>query len=400
MKADLYAGFEELEQYLLGLGMFSMHLGLERMQRALDLLGISPRELPVIHVLGTNGKGSTAFYIQELARESGLRTGLYTSPHLVSLRERVRVNGKDLSPRAWVEEAGVIGYACSELELTYFEFLTLLGYLLFIREKVDVAVLEAGLGGRYDATNVFEPDLTVFTPLALDHCRVLGRSLEDIAADKAGAIKNSPVVSAPQEPGVEKILRRAARKKGMDFFPGHGAGEGNYLDGNYRLAEMAWGVFTAGKGAEFSPVEGGRRKDVLPGRLHRVCRSPQIILDGAHNPHALDSLFHILKESGMCPEIIVFSCFADKDVSGMCAVLEKFECPVLLYPLGEDDRPDGCAEARRMLGDRALLHGDFELLLSQIAGDKRVLVCGSLYLLGLFYSRFPHWMRGGDNMLV
>lgn len=392
--------FEDLQGYVERLGLFRVDLGLDRMEEALSRTGLGSSPFPIIHVLGTNGKGSTAIYIQELARRQGLCVGLYTSPHLADIRERISVGGRMASREKWLSAGNEILRSCGNLGLTYFEFLTLLAGLLFAASEVDLAVFEAGLGGRFDATSAFVPELTVFTPLGRDHCGVLGNSLQEIAGDKAAAIKTAPVVSAPQPGGIGDILRAAARDKGavVSFVSAPEAG-GNFLEANFRLAKKAWGEYCRIKDLAALPVPGRRDLKVLiPGRMHRVRRAPDIVLDGAHNPHALESLYHVLHDSGFRPGLVIFSCFADKDISGMCAALKHFFCPVAVCSLGEKDRADARDEVIRQLGQRAQKQDlkDLVPVLAKPAED--ILVCGSLYLLGRVYSLFPHWPAHGENV--
>ncbi len=393
--------FADLRDYLQNLGLFHMQLGHSRMEKALARLDLPPKPFPVIHVLGTNGKGSTSLFLQGFAAKQGLSVGLFTSPHLVDVRERIRVNGEKLGDAKWLKAGNEIVGECEDLGLTYFEFLTLLAILVFVREKVDLAVLEAGLGGRFDATSVFDPALTVFTSVDRDHCRVLGITAGEIAGDKAGAIKSAPVVCAPQAEEVKQVLKKAARSRGVPIFflPGMDAGE-DFLDLNFRLAREAWIKYRGKKGMKGSLPPNRRQSGFLvPGRLHRVCPDPEIVLDGAHNPHALNALNTALEKKGFQPGRIIFGCFADKDVDGMCEVLERFSCPVVVCLLGERQRSDAADKIMHRLGDRARLEDDFSVLAASLEKTKaKTLVCGSLYLLGRVYSSFPHWLESGENL--
>jgi dihydrofolate synthase/folylpolyglutamate synthase len=213
-----FLNFNQFQAYLEELGLFRMNPGLERVQKGLKALNLTNSGLPVVHIAGTNGKGSTATFLDFLAREYGLKTGLFTSPHLVCVRERIKINGQLISTDKWLELANIIYMKCSRLNLTYFEFLTLIAVLAFESEKVDLAIFEAGLGGTYDATNVFDSMLTVFTSIDQDHIHVLGQSLEEIARDKAGAIKKAPVVSSIQKPEVLEVIKQRIKQKKVPFY--------------------------------------------------------------------------------------------------------------------------------------------------------------------------------------
>ena len=216
MQADLHSfpDFAALNAYLEQLGLFRMTPGLERMRAMLERLGLIRPPFAVVQVVGTNGKGSTSTMLESLARTHGLKTGLHASPHFLSVRERVRVNGEMLSGPAWAALGGTL-LRNGGKELSYFEFVTCLAVLAFAEAGVDVAVMETGLGGSFDATTALEADMVVFTPFALDHQAVLGLTLEQIAEDKAGAVRQGrPVVSAPQRPEARRQIVRAADAKG------------------------------------------------------------------------------------------------------------------------------------------------------------------------------------------
>jgi len=210
------ASYADFWARLDGLGLFHMDLTLDRMAAFVTRHG-QPR-FPVLHVVGTNGKGSTATILAELLTAHGLRVGLSVSPHFLSPRERILVDGAMLSEDAWARLGAQVFEEADGLGLTYFEVLTALALLAFEDAGVDVAIMEAGLGGRFDATNVLNPALTVYTPIGLDHMNVLGGSVEEIATDKAGAMrKGGLAVSAPQEPSAWRVLRDTARTVGSEF---------------------------------------------------------------------------------------------------------------------------------------------------------------------------------------
>ena len=208
-----FSGFPALKTYLDGLGLFRMTPGLERVAAMLDRLGLRRPPYTVVQVVGTNGKGSTSTMLAALAAAHGLKTGLHVSPHFVSVRERVRVNGAMLPEAAWTDLGNTLMDRGGE-ELSYFEFVTALAVLAFAEAGVDLAVMETGLGGSYDATTALDADLAVFTPMGLDHQAVLGLTLHEIATDKAGAVRpGKPAFSVPQRPEARAALRRAALER-------------------------------------------------------------------------------------------------------------------------------------------------------------------------------------------
>lgn len=211
--------FEELKQVLFVRGNFGMKLGLERMHEALALLGDAHLAVPVLHVAGTNGKGSTCAFTEAALRAAGLSTGLYTSPHLVHFCERIRIAGEPIPEQraaALLEEIlRRVPWALRDDGLTFFELATLMAFLAFAQERVQVAVVEVGLGGRLDATNVVEPLACAVAPIGLDHVQWLGPTLRDVAAEKAGILKKgAPAVSAGQARAAAEVLDRRAAELG------------------------------------------------------------------------------------------------------------------------------------------------------------------------------------------
>ena len=221
-----FPSFEHFTVYLDSLGLFSMRLGLDRMHAALDRMRLTRPESTMVHVVGTNGKGSTSAFLAALAQAHGLRVGLYTSPHLVSVRERIRVDGRLLPEKCWVEAANAVMARCADVGLTYFELVTVMALHLFRAERVDLAVLEAGLGGTHDATCAVNADLTVMTPVGLDHEHVLGPELPDIARDKSGALGRCPAVTGIQNAEVRRVFDHAGRAWPLQDLASHRTLEG------------------------------------------------------------------------------------------------------------------------------------------------------------------------------
>ena len=425
--------FQDFLHQLDSLGLFHMDLSLERMAEFVRRCG--PPRFPVLHVVGTNGKGSTATILAELLRAHGLRAGLFTSPHFVSVRERILVDGAMLSEEAWAR-LGTEALRRSEgLGLTYFELLTAVAVLAFADAKVDVAVMEAGLGGRFDATNVLSPALTVFTPMGLDHMNVLGGTLAEIARDKAGAMRRPVLggglaISAHQEPEAMEVLRRVAGEVGAELlgvgevlsysrakgrvtpapkakvFAPHMTGlylslPGLHQQDNARLALAAFALWAAR--LRLPVIEEACReafaRAFIPGRMQRVPAGaglPELILDGGHNAHGLAALKASLEADGIRPAAVVFGCLRDKPLAIMlplvCALTEG-----AVYAAGIPSCPRACAPAElaALLGPGAVAVADVHAALARClengdsAGAGPVLVCGSLYLLGEFYMTHP-----------
>ncbi|MBW8484079.1 bifunctional folylpolyglutamate synthase/dihydrofolate synthase [Actinomadura parmotrematis] len=362
---------------------------LDRIRDLVDVLGEPQRAYPVIHVAGTNGKTSTARLIEALLRERGLRTGLYTSPELTTLRERIAIDGESISEEAFVAAyADVAPYvelvdAKGGSRLSFFEVLTAMAFAAFADAPVDVAVVEVGMGGTWDATNVADGTVAVVTPIGLDHTAYLGETVEEIAGEKAGIIKPGAVAVLAQQPvaAAEVLLRKvtevgaAVAREGIEYgvvarevaFGGqqiairglHGTYDdlflplfGEHQASNAATALAAVEAFASGaptqgdvdldaatrvapgapytEGAEGSLdpalVRSGLAGSASPGRLEVVRTGPTVLLDAAHNPAGMAASVATVTESfGFTRLVGVFAAAADKDVAG---VLDQLE-PVL-----------------------------------------------------------------------
>ena len=423
------------------LGLFHMDLTLDRM--AAFALRHGPLRFPVLHVVGTNGKGSTATILAELLRAHGLRVGLYTSPHFVSVRERILVNGAMLPEDAWARLGHEALRQSEGLELTYFELLTVLAVLAFegagAEAGVDVAVMEAGLGGRFDATNVFAPALTLFTPIGLDHMNVLGQTLAEIAADKAGAMRPGGLaLSARQEPEAWEVLRHVAAETGAELVSvgdilSYSRGQGRVTPGpagkafvqpmtglslslrglhqqdNARTALAAFSLWA--RSLRLPVFESACRqafaRAFIPGRMQlapAVAGRPELILDGGHNAHGLAALKASLDADGIRLVAVVFGCLRDKPLADMAAlvrglILDPPGGPV--YATGIPSCPRACQpqELAARIGPQAIPASDVHAALDLFLGSEHVgaagpvLVCGSLYLLGEFYTTHPELLE-------
>ncbi len=308
-----------------------------RARRLLDLLGAPDRLLPIIHVIGTKGKGSTAAMLESILRTAGRRTGLYTSPHLHSPRERIRIQGVPISRPTfagrWRRLLPLLEESLAWDDLgpaTLFEGLTALAMETFVHYGVDVAIVEAGMGGRSDATAALVPTLTLLTPFSLDHQPYLGGTLSAIAAEKVGAVRpGGLVLSAPQPAEAwETILRHCrvvgaflrpaepARPEGLGLAGRHqGDNAGLALAAVEALRERGWEV-------PEEAVVRGLREVRWPGRLEVVAGRPLTVVDAAHNPAAARALAESLSDLfPRRPRLFLLGCSADKDLAGIVAAL-------------------------------------------------------------------------------
>jgi dihydrofolate synthase/folylpolyglutamate synthase len=388
--------------YLSGLHPLAIRFGLERMERALEALGHPERAYDVLHVGGTNGKGSTCAMAAAALRAAGHRVGLYTSPHLVRFNERVEVDGVAISDAALAAAVDEIRRACPWHDagadadrLTYFEFATLVGLVHLARERVRVAVVEVGLGGRFDATNAVVPRVTAIARIGLDHTQLLGDTVEQIAFEKAGIFKAGvpAVVHARQPPGALETLRAEALRRGAPFvvasadWPGPIALAGPHQRGNAGLAAAALRQLArAGVPVPEEAIATGIATARWPGRLEQV---GGVLLDGAHNPDGAAALAAALRalHPGR-PVELVFGVLSDKDHGGMLSALAAAVRRVhVVAPATPRARP--AAEVRALaasLGLDAEAHASTAeaIACARRAASDGALVCvaGSLYLVG------------------
>jgi dihydrofolate synthase/folylpolyglutamate synthase len=398
------AEFAAVEAELDGRGFTRMVFDLDRIRQLLDLLGSPQRAYPSIHLTGTNGKTSTARMIDGLLRAHGLHTGRYTSPHLETVRERISLDGEPVSPERFVATyrevaplAAIVDGQSSE-PLTYFDVTTALAFATFADAPVDVAVVEVGLGGAEDSTNVLDAGVCVITPIGLDHTEWLGDTIEEIAWAKAGIIhKGATVVSAAQDddaarPLLERcaemgatiaregsefgVLRRTLAVGGQVltlqglggvyeevFLPLHGAHQAQ----NAAVALAAVEAFLgAGATRQLDPevVREGFAGASSPGRLERVRSAPAILLDGAHNPHGMAATVTALEDEFAFRHLVaVVAVLADKDARGLLELLEPVVASVVVT---------------RNTSPRAMPVAQLAAIAEDIFGDDRVQVAADM----------------------
>lgn len=426
------ARYVEGLRWLYGLSPRGIRLELDRMRRACARRGDPQARLPVIHVAGTNGKGSTSAMIERIARAAGLRTGLYTSPHLHSFTERVRIDGEPIARDELVARLDAIRAMLDEPgapALTFFEVATLLAFEAFAERALDLVVLEVGLGGRLDATNVIErPLVSVITHVDLDHQQYLGTTLREIAAEKAGIVKAGvPVVHAADGIGDEAWPERCARAVvdaraaevgaesialGRELRLAHGVagsltvslgarvvdGLRPRLSGRHQEANAALAVGAAIVASRVLPVDAeamrlGVAEVVWPGRLElAVCdqasadgatrAAVQALFDAAHNPdgaRALAAFLEARRRSTRERVVLVFGAMADKDWRAMLDALAPVvdEVVYVAPPLGRAERPEVLARHRAGTVAPGVAAG---LDLARGRGNL-VVVCGSIFVL-------------------
>ncbi len=397
-----------------------IELRLDRVRGALERLASPHERFPVFHVAGTNGKGSTAAMVEAVLRANGYRVGLYTSPHLVDFTERIRVNGQTVPEVEVVERVAGLRATLSAagIELTFFELVSVLAFDVFARAQVDVAVVEVGLGGRLDATNVTVPVASAITTIAHDHEAYLGTTLEAIAGEKAGIMKPGVPVVIGHVPGVvaERLAAEAARvgapprflgrevtiRERADGFDVACAGRvwadlrlglaGRFQRANaavaLQLLECAAGSFPVSEGA----VRVGLETVRWPGRFDVVSREPLVILDGAHNPASATVLTEEVRHLGCGGRVrLLFGAMRDKDWRGIWRalrpVVDEVVCtaPGVPRALAPAILADACRSevpARVSASPADAIAG----LLAEASPTDLILVAGSLVLVGDVYA--------------
>jgi dihydrofolate synthase/folylpolyglutamate synthase len=320
----------EAEEYLLDLELFGMRFGLDRMHKLMTALGMPQMRFASIHVVGTNGKSSTTRMIAAVLERHGVRTGTYTSPHLRSFAERIEVGERPLGGDEFGAAVAEVARAARMVDrtldeddrVTQFEALTAAAYHVLARRRVEVAVVEAGLGGRYDATNVIPSRVQVLTGVGLEHTRWLGPTIADIADEKLAVVRDHAtlVVPAVLDPAAEEVVARVVAEKHAHLLRASQPRGANFQDHNFELARVAAGEFL-GRLDEDATARAAAEVSV-PGRLQVVARDPLTILDGAHNPSGMRALVAALPEvAGERPLTGVIAVLDDKDATGMLAEL-------------------------------------------------------------------------------
>lgn len=408
--------------YLSHLNVDIMRLGLKPITELLRRLGNPQNAFKTILVAGTNGKGSTAGMIASILQSAGHRVGLYTSPHLLDVRERIKINDKMIS-RSKLDD--IVAYLVSKKTrpLTYFEILTAAAFIYFYQEKIDIAVLEVGLGGRLDATNVCKPLVSVITNVSLEHTAYLGRTLSSIAYEKGDIIKKRGIcVTAATQKSVLEVFENICRKRNAKLYQLGSAfdivrrdlifdykgiafdlkGLSISLAGGFQMINAALAITAIesvrnkGISADEKAIRQGLKKVKLPARLEVLCRKPLFILDGAHNPGGISALSREIREGFVYRRLIlIFACLKDKDYVRMLEAIAPLTYRVIVAPLNtaRTQVPDKINKKIKMMGCRGLLAPNVaeavQEAFSVAADDDLICATGSLYLAAEIKQKFP-----------
>lgn len=401
--------------------------GLERVEALLSGLGAPHQDLPTVHIAGSNGKGSTATILASILEKAGLRTGLYTSPEIFSFTERIRINGQDISLHELEEAVERIQPVVHQVSRsfgtpTFFEVLTALSFWYFHHQQVELLVMEVGLGGRLDATNLCHSLMSIITNVSLEHTGILGHTLQEIAREKAGIIKRNQQVltAAKSQEVVATITKRCQEMEaqlfllGEDFSiisagsppPGqrfhYQGGENQYSDlllpllGQHQLENAALAVKASDLLTQhhFSIPEEALRQGLAavqwPGRLELISQDPAILIDGAHNPGGMESLAHFLQHDMEYRHLyLLLGLLQDKDAHSIFQLLLPLATRVIVSKTQNQRARDPfqLAEVAREYSPFVLVEPDFQsaLTLARSFLEKKDLLCitGSLYTMSL-----------------
>lgn len=404
----------EIEKLLDELYSYSMHgikLGLENIKTLCKEMGEPQKDYKVIHVAGTNGKGSTSTTIETILLEAGYRVGKYTSPHILKFNERIRANGQDITDEDIVKYYQLVKdiVAKTGLRPTFFEMTTAMMFKYFSDLKLDYVVLETGMGGRFDATNVCEADICVITNVGLDHIEYLGDTIYKIAKEKAGIIKNCPkVIVADSNPEFLKAISeekaeiinvlekyKDARMK-LDFkkfVTRIEIGEEGYdfsLFGDYQFKNFltAYEVVTE-LGIDREIIKKVCKKVVWQCRFERYFEKPLVILDGAHNEDGMRELCKIIEQGYRSDEVVIItSILKDKDVRHMLKLMRKISDNIVFTSLEDNPRGTTGEKILEQLEDKrgCLVENDMKKAyeIAKNLNKKIIVVCGSFYTLSKF----------------
>jgi dihydrofolate synthase / folylpolyglutamate synthase len=420
-------------EYLFKLQKHGIKFGLSKTENLLKALGNPHKGRKFVHIAGTNGKGSVAAFLASILREAGFRVGLYSSPHLVRFTERFRVNNSEMTPERAVELIEELrGVVAPDSQPTFFEAITAMALVHFAREDTDIDIMEVGMGGRLDATNLISPLVSVITGISLEHKEFLGPRLLDIAGEKAGIIKeDTDVVTGATQPAVRELLQAVCEKKSAPLwrlgkelrYRCTGCGLHYYginhrlnrlhlgLKGNFqaRNAALALGVSelleNKGFGVTSGDMREGLEKTEWPGRMQVVATDPLIVVDGAHNPAAIRALARAV-ESGFTYRrlILIIGMMQDKDIPGLLRGIVPisdyvfYTRPVYLRAA----EPEILQRAAAQMGKP----GEAVPVLAEAIGRAKrragesdlILICGSLFTVGEAMTYFDEKTYRPDGL--
>lgn len=418
--------YSEAMNFIANTSRFGMNFGLSRVEKMLELLGNPQNKIKCIHIAGTNGKGSTTAMIASILKEEGYTVGMYTSPYLEEFEERIQINGVNIPKERLAELVSKIEKVSEEIVTlgfdnpTQFEIITAIMFLYFSEENVDYAIIEVGLGGRLDATNVIDPVLVVITSISYDHMNILGETIEEIAGEKCGIIKNSPVVTYPQVEEAMKVIEEKCKEKSVQLIKTSESSikeviinkndntqrikleVGNELK-EYKLAligkhqvKNAMVVLNAieafktlGGSVKEESIKAGLENVRWIGRMERLNKNPMVVIDGAHNIDGIRTLKESVKEYFSYNKLIlILGILGDKQVKEMVNTIGSLgEDIILTEPHNEraeslEVMESYLKEENKNVYKIMNYREAYEKALELANEDDLILICGSLYMVG------------------
>jgi dihydrofolate synthase/folylpolyglutamate synthase len=415
--------YQQTVNELFDLQQYAIKLGLDNIRALMEALGNPHQAYPVIHVAGTNGKGSTCFFTAKILENAGLKVGLYTSPHLIDFRERIQVNGKQISKKEVIDFWQQIKDIVGDRKATFFDTTTAMAFNYFKIQQVDIAVIETGLGGRLDSTNIVTPKLAVITPIHFDHEKQLGNTLEQIAGEKAGIVKEGvTLISAEQEIDALKVLRDKSIIADSFFYMPEmldiklisdslDGMEFNIRDkyhhqifkhlkcrqlGDFQLNNIGLAYFTSriymekiGREYNFSKLKDAFDKNVWAGRLQLIQKNPNIIFDVSHNFIGIRKTLHYLSDLiGIKTLHILIGLVQDKDYLSIAEIISQYSKDITVTEPDTYRKLDGklLVSALNKLKNQVNFFKDlndaYESCRNQTKNSDTLLVIGSHYLIG------------------
>ncbi len=395
----IFLNYSEALNFIHSREKFIRPFGLHRIGALLEALGNPQMRVPVVHIAGTNGKGSTAAFCDAVFRASGLKTGLFISPFVLDFRERIQINGNYIAPEDLAELTTLI--AETGITVNEFEVITAIAFLYFERNGCDIVVLETGLGGKADSTNISaDVRVSVLTKIGLDHTAVLGDTVEQIAEEKCGILKNDVTVTSPnQPPAALQIIRQRAKKLIVpdlsaltvqkctllgNAFTYKGVAYETTLGGEYQIENAVTAIETvlaSGFDITAENLQKGLLSAAFPARLEVLSRSPLLVLDGAHNPDGAAVLTHALEDLGQ-PVTAIIGMMRDKNVSAFLQIVLPFCTRVICVPACDLPRTMPAEELARIAAE---MHPNVQTAESveqalSMTDDRPTFIFGSLYL--------------------
>ncbi len=412
----------EAISFLDSLGKFKIKLSLERIEKLLNFFDNPQNSFKSIHVAGTNGKGSVCAFLSEILQRAGYRVGVYTSPHLLDIRERIKIGKEFIEENDFVYLLNLIRERFKDFSEedtpTYFEVLTCLAFQYFRKIKIDLGVVEVGLGGRFDATNLITPEISLITSISYDHTEYLGKRIENIAFEKGGIIKEMiPVCFSGKSPTAWRVIRKIAKEKRSEAFwlydrdfcfkrIDDGKRKGFYiksLKDTYEVFPIVNGLFQGenialsilaselirekGFDIKKESIVKGIENTIVEGRMEILEGSPKIIIDGAHNPDAIKKLLFSLEELGIKSFVLLYASMKDKEIEKILKILFPHTKKIILTKVEEKrgEEPENIARRVSLKSD-FIIEKNFEKAFEKAkffcSPSDSLVITGSLYLAG------------------